>query len=375
MAANLQVLVDSLDEGMLIVSPEGVVRLANQAARRFFTVVVGKRLAVEELMVQVAAAVRGYIRLPFAFEIAGPEAGGERDRLHLKLMESPLGGGYLVIIRNISEQARYEHIISNFANLMTVELGLPMTTFATRLGRLLVDLVPDLAQREALGDDARSILQQGESIASRVTQLAAFAQLFARSPILASERIPVMELVAALAQRARPLLEARKLKLHFSPGMQELPVIYGSRAWLVEALYGYIEYMVKNCRLRSDLELQIRPCGNFISLQIRNHGRALPKHSASAAFKPFTQGLGAPGEAGELAGLGLGLALCKQVVELHRGSMKFNDEDGDITAFVLELPAGAPAESVNPELGAEQARRYAEDLTRLMQRKRQAKPQ
>jgi hypothetical protein len=40
--------------------------------------------------------------------------------------------------------------------------------------------------------------------------------------------------------------------------MQELPVIYGSRAWLVEALYGYIEYMVKNCRLRSDLELQIR---------------------------------------------------------------------------------------------------------------------
>ena len=56
MAANLQVLVDSLDEGMLIVSPEGVVRLANQAARRFFTVVVGKRLAVEELMVQVAAA-------------------------------------------------------------------------------------------------------------------------------------------------------------------------------------------------------------------------------------------------------------------------------------------------------------------------------
>ena len=179
MAANLQVLVDSLDEGMLIVSPEGVVRLANQAARRFFTVVVGERLAVEELMVQVAAAVRGYIRLPFAFEIAGPEAGGERDRLHLKLMESPLGGGYLVIIRNISEQARYEHIISNFANLMTVELGLPMTTFATRLGRLLVDLVPDLAQREALGDDARSILQQGESIASRVTQLAAFAQLFA----------------------------------------------------------------------------------------------------------------------------------------------------------------------------------------------------
>ena len=47
------------------------------------------------------------------------------------------------------------------------------------------------------------------------------------------------------------------------------------------------------------------------------------------------------------------------------------DEDGDITAFVLELPAGAPPDSINPTLGTEQARRYAEDLTRLMRRQRQ----
>lgn len=373
MAANLQVLVDSLDEGMLVVSPEGIVRLSNQAANRFFPIVVGKRLVVEELMVQVSAAARGYIRLPFEFEIEGPEAGGERDRLLLKLMESPLGGGFLVVIRNISEQARYENIISNFANLMVVEMQLPMSTLASQLGRLLVDLVPDMERREALGDEMLQIVQQGESMVSRVVQLATFAQLFARSPILASERIPVMDLVAALTQRARSLLEARRIKLLFATGNQELPVIYGSRAWLVEALYGYIEHLVRNCRVSSDLELQIRPYGNFISLQIRNHGRALSKHAGSAAFKPFTQGLGAPDAGGGMSGIGLGLALCKHVVELHKGSMKFNEEDGDITAFVLELPAGAPPEDVNPELGAEQARRYAEDLSRLMQRQRNAK--
>ena len=236
MAANLQVLVDSLDEGMLVVSPEGVVRLSNQAASRFFPVTVGQRLAIEELMVQVSAAARGYIRLPFEFDIEGPEAGGERDRLRMKLMESPLGGGYLVVIRNISEQARYEHIISNFANLMTVELGLPMEHFSTQLGRLLVDLVPDLERREALGEDMLRIVQQGESLASRVIQLATFAQLFSRSPILACERIPVMELVAALTQRVRPLLESRRIKLLVATGNQEMPVLYGSRPWLVEAL-------------------------------------------------------------------------------------------------------------------------------------------
>ncbi len=56
---------------------------------------------------------------------------------------------------------------------------------------------------------------------------------------------------------------------------------------------------------------------------------------------------------------------------MHRGNLRLAVEEGDINALVLELPAGAPADMINPELGAEQARRYAEDLTRLMQRQRQ----
>ncbi|MBS1140416.1 MAG: hypothetical protein H6R13_1869 [Proteobacteria bacterium] len=371
MSNNLQILVDSVDEGLLIVSPEGVVRLTNQAATHFFHVIVGKKLSAEEVLVQISAASRGYVRLPLEFEIDAPGQPGAPDRLHLKLIESPLGGGYLVIVRNISEEARYENIMSNFANLMAVELGDPMRRFSGEIGHLLVDLVPDMERREALGEEMRSILRQGEELAGRVTQLATFAQLFAKSPILASERIPVMDLVSALLMRVRPLLEARDIKFHIAGVSQELPVIYGSRDWLVEALFGYIEHMVQNCRIRSDLELQARPFGNFISLQIRNHGRGLPKHSETRSFLPFgqaAQGKAAPG----VQGLGLGLALCKHVVEIHHGSMRLNDEDGDITAFVLELPAGAPPESISPNLGAEQAKRYAEDLTRLMQRQRKA---
>ena len=153
-----------------------------------------------------------------------------------------------------------------------------------------------------------------------------------------------------------------------------MPVIYGSRDWLVEALYGYIEHMVNNCRVRSDLELQARPYGNFISIQIRNHGRGLPKQAGTRSFLPFGRSPagGDKAEAG-LSGLELGMALCRHVVELHRGSMRLNEEDGDITSFVLELPAGAPPESISPDLGADQVRRYAEDLTRLMQRQRQNK--
>jgi signal transduction histidine kinase len=371
MSNNLQILVDSIDEGLLIVSPEGVVRLGNQAASKFFPLALGQKLAAEEVMVQVMAAARSYVRLPHEFEIDAPGQGSVVDRLRLKMIDSPLGGGYLIIIRNISEEARYENIMANFANLIAVELGEPMGRFSRGLGKFLLGLVPDSEQREALGDEMRAILRDGEALAGRVTQLATFAQLFSKSPILASERIPVMDLVSALLVRVRPLLESRDIKFHIAGVSGELPVIYGSREWLVEALFGYIEYMLQSCSVRSDLELQARPFGNFISLQIRNHGRGLPKHGDVRSFLPFGQS--AQGNSANAShSLGLGMALCKHVVELHHGSMRLIDEDGDITAFVLELPAGAPPESISPNLGAEQAKRYAEDLTRLMQRQRQA---
>ena len=368
---KLQILVDSIDEGLLIVSSEGVVRLSNQAASKFFPVIRGKKLMVEEVMVQILAASRAYVSLPLEFEINVPGQSAAPDRLRLKLINSPLASGYLIIVRNISEEARYENIMANFANLLARELGEPMSRFSGGLGKLLVDLVPEHEQREALDNELRSILREGEELVGRMTQLATFAQLFSRSPILASDRIPVMDLISALLTRVRPLLDERQIKLHVAGVALEQPVIYGSRDWLVEALYGYIEYMLQNCHVRSDLELLARPFGNFISLQIRNHGRGLPKKSDARSYLPFGQS--AQGKsATDLQGLGLGMALCKHVVELHHGSMRLNEVDGDITSFVLELPAGAPPEAISPNLGAEQAKRYAEDLTRLVQRQRKA---
>lgn len=366
MSATLQILVDSVDEGMLIISPEGLVRLTNQAASHLFPVVVGKSFPAEELLKHVSAVVRGYAHLPLEFEMDAPTPSGHGDRLRLKLLESPVGGGYLLMIRNISESARFENVMANFANLMSVELGTPMKQFSQKMFGLLAACVSDMEKRAALSDEMRATLRMGEEVLGRMTQLATFAQVFSKSPILASERLPLMSLINALLDRVKPLMEERNIKLKVLTLPSELPVIYGSRDWLVEALYGYVEHLVKNCRVRSDLELQMRPFGNFVSLQIRNHGRALPKQLEVRKTTPFSR----PEGDGE-SNLGLGLVLCKHIVELHRGHLRLDQEDGDITAFSLELPAGAPAETINPDLGAEQAKRYAKDLTQLMQRQRQ----
>ena len=46
----------------------------------------------------------------------------------------------------------------------------------------------------------------------------------------------------------------------------------------------------------------------------------------------------------EQGGAGLGLALCKQIMEVHEGTMEIISKEGDGTTFVLSLKGGADYE-------------------------------
>lgn len=373
MSANLQVLIDSIEDGLIIVGQDGVVKAANRVASSMIRALPGKRLSSDEINGQLASLIRGYARPPVNFTI---QAGPDRDDfLQIRISESPVGTGYLINLHNAGEVQRYKTAILNLATLLKSELGESLTGFTESARDCVRKLSGDESLVQVHRERVESLRQAADTLIGQMTQMATFAESFAHKPLLASDRIELLPLLYALLERASIMLSKRSLKLHLNtPGHIELPVIYGSHDWLVEALYGYIEYLVFHCNVKSDLEISVRPLGNFVCLQVRNNGKAITRGAEARSTMPFGQAThnrqGAAHKAPKT--LGLGMALCKQVIELHRGGIRLEEEDGEVSSLFIELPAGAPPQSVNPDLGAEQAKRYAEDLTRLMQRQRKA---
>ena len=78
--------------------------------------------------------------------------------------------------------------------------------------------------------------------------------------------------------------------------------------------------------------------GAFVATAVEDRGPGLPPGREEAIFDKFARG--AP-ESG-LPGVGLGLAICRAIVEAHLGTIRAENREGGGARFVFTLPAGEP---------------------------------
>jgi signal transduction histidine kinase len=75
----------------------------------------------------------------------------------------------------------------------------------------------------------------------------------------------------------------------------------------------------------------------FLAIEVCDRGPGVPEAMRERIFEPFFR---LPGHAEQGGGVGLGLALVKQIAERHGGSVRCEGRPGGGSRFVLELPAG-----------------------------------
>jgi two-component system sensor histidine kinase KdpD len=75
-------------------------------------------------------------------------------------------------------------------------------------------------------------------------------------------------------------------------------------------------------------------------LVVEDDGPGLPTTDPEALFEPFTRGQ----KESSIAGVGLGLALCRSIIVAHGGSIRAQARQPHGAAFEIRLPLGVPPE-------------------------------
>ncbi len=85
------------------------------------------------------------------------------------------------------------------------------------------------------------------------------------------------------------------------------------------------------------LKITLDESAGFVDIFIRDHGTGIPQDKLPHIFDSFYTTKNGPDESGK-GGTGLGLSLCKNIIEAHEGRIRVESSVGVGTAFTLRLP-------------------------------------
>ncbi len=85
------------------------------------------------------------------------------------------------------------------------------------------------------------------------------------------------------------------------------------------------------------VKIQADPANGMVDLSVRDYGTGIPADVLPHIFEPFFSTKKGPDESGK-GGTGLGLAMCREIIEEHRGRIQVKSSVGKGTLFTLKLP-------------------------------------
>jgi CheY-like chemotaxis protein/two-component sensor histidine kinase len=163
-------------------------------------------------------------------------------------------------------------------------------------------------------------------------------------------------------EAARPMASAVEHRLDLELPEEVLPV-QGDETRLTQVVGNLINNAIKYTNPGGQIRVSASQSSTQVRISVRDNGRGISAEMLPRVFDLFAQG--EPGTRAQ-TGLGIGLALAQQIVELHEGTIEVHSEGvGRGSEFIVLLPRGkevaaiadsAPAASNITALGADKVR-------------------
>jgi signal transduction histidine kinase len=128
--------------------------------------------------------------------------------------------------------------------------------------------------------------------------------------------------------------ERSGVRLEVQSGQVE---VYADPDRIVQVLVNLLSNAIKFSPAGSTVAISTEAADDQVEVRVVDKGRGVPLHLREAIFERFRQVTAT--DATEKGGTGLGLPICKEIVELHGGSIGVESEEGQGSTFWFRLPA------------------------------------
>jgi len=133
----------------------------------------------------------------------------------------------------------------------------------------------------------------------------------------------------------RLLAETKHIQLEFI-GSEDLPLVELDADKIQQVLHNLISNAIKYSYSHTHVQVAVTRGKDALILSVKDEGQGIPKHELNKLFQPFSK-TSIVSTGGE-SSTGLGLLICRQIVEAHQGRIWVESQPGVGSVFYVELP-------------------------------------
>lgn len=353
---QLEAILLSLGDGVLVVDHAGAIVLTNAAYERMFDTDTAGFVAEDEdghplptAATPQQRAARGET-FTMGFSLTDKdgmrrwfEATGQPIR---NLNEKAAG---VVAIRDITERSIYR-FQDEFMKLVSHELRTPLTplsTYLQSLGKLFADQ-PEGSRTRFYIERSQHQVQQIQRL---LQDLLDIGRLRNNTFQLDLKRVTLDQVVASTVEVAGTMTTAHTIRLK----LPDTPVVIECDSTRLEqVLLNLLTNVFTHAQGSKDIDVRLRRVGNEAEIQVQDYGGGIPAAALPHIFSRFFQVSRTDADRPSRRGLGLGLYITQKLVEGHGGRIEVTSVEapnaGHGTTFTIHLPL-APEETVSaPEI-------------------------
>lgn len=192
----------------------------------------------------------------------------------------------------------------------------------------------DLREQDGYDETTRAdlldlVIEETERLDRIVGNLLSMSRIEAGALQPERQAVALDELAADCVRRLRRIFKAVRVELTFP---DDLPLADADYSQIDQVVTNLLENAARYAPPKSVVRVRGRAVPpDRVTISVEDEGPGIPRHERDRAFTPFERGRGS-------TGTGVGLAICRAVVDAHGGTIDVEDGRSGGARFVVTLP-------------------------------------
>lgn len=265
-----------------------------------------------------------------------------------KLLETFLRQiGQAVARIRLAEQAKITHmqieterLRNSLLSAISHDLRTPLATIIGSASTLVED--DGYLQIQDRLKLSKAIMDEAERMSTLVDNILDMARLDSGVVELNKEWHPLEEVIGSALTRLQKHLTGRTIKVNLPPG---IPMLYADAVMIEQVLINLLENALRYTPAGTVLEISANTTTDHVEIAVADYGPGIPVGIEEHLFEKFYQ---ARHESAQ-SGVGLGLAICRAIIDVHKGHIRAANRAEGGAVFTFTLPIDHPPPVIDAE--------------------------